>query len=97
MQFAIVVNVVVWRSMRTEMGRQCWLLRDMWRQLMRNCALTSEFSVKNQYGNQDNQYYARFDNRWIRLGLRFKFGNTKLETNESIKELEERERLNKDH
>ena len=34
--------------------------------------LTSDFTVNNQYGNQDNQYYARFDNRWIRLGLRFK-------------------------
>lgn len=59
--------------------------------------LTTDFTVKNQYGNQDNQYYARFDNRWLRLGLRFKFGNTKLETNENIKELEERERLNNDH
>ncbi len=56
--------------------------------------LTSDFSVKNKYNDQDNQYYAKFDNQWIRLGLRYKFGNTKLQTNESIKELEERDRLN---
>lgn len=59
--------------------------------------LTSDFTVKNQYSNQDNQYYARFDNRWVQLGLRFNFGNTKLETNENIKELEERDRLKTNH
>jgi len=57
--------------------------------------LGSDYTVKNDYLDQDNQYYARFDNRWVRLGLRYNFGNTKLSTNESIKELEERERLNK--
>ena len=38
--------------------------------------------------------WTKFDNQWVRLGLRYKFGNTKLKTNESIKELEERDRLN---
>lgn len=55
---------------------------------------TSDFTVSNNYNNQDNQNYAKFDNQWLRLGLRYKFGNTKLQTNESIKELEERDRLN---
>ena len=55
---------------------------------------TSDFNVSNNYNNQDNQNYAKFDNQWLRLGLRYKFGNTKLQTNESIKELEERDRLN---
>ncbi len=59
--------------------------------------LTSDFTVKNQYGNQNNQYYAKFDNRWLRLGLRYKFGNTRLQTNESTRELEERERLKNEH
>ncbi len=59
--------------------------------------LTSDFTVKNQYGNQNNQYYAKFDNRWLRLGLRYKFGNTRLQTNENTKELEERERLKNEH
>jgi len=57
----------------------------------------SDFTVKNDYLDQDNQYYARFDNRWVRLGLRYNFGNTRLSSNESIKELEERDRLNKNN
>ncbi|NND77044.1 MAG: outer membrane beta-barrel protein [Flavobacteriales bacterium] len=57
----------------------------------------SDFTVKNDYLNQDNQYYARFDNRWVRLGLRYNFGNTRLSSNEAIKELEERDRLNKNN
>lgn len=57
--------------------------------------LGSDFTVKNNYLDQNNQYYARLDNRWVRLGLRYNFGNTRLSTNESIKELEERDRLNK--
>ena len=54
---------------------------------------TSDFTVSNNYNNQNNQNYAKFDNQWVRIGLRYKFGNTKLQTNESIKELEERDRL----
>ncbi len=55
--------------------------------------LTSDFTVENKYNNQDNKYYAKFDNQWVRLGLRYKFGNTKLQTNENTKELEERDRI----
>ncbi|WP_066222980.1 TonB-dependent receptor domain-containing protein [Formosa haliotis] len=55
---------------------------------------TTDFTVKNKYLNQDNKYYSRFDNQWIRVGLRFNFGNTKLTTNEKEeKELNERDRL----
>ncbi|MDW5289207.1 outer membrane beta-barrel family protein [Formosa sp. PL04] len=54
----------------------------------------TDFTVKNKYLNQDNQYYSRFDNQWFRLGLRYNFGNTKLTTNEKEeKELNERNRL----
>ncbi|CDF81280.1 TonB-dependent receptor [Formosa agariphila KMM 3901] len=56
---------------------------------------TTDFTLKNQYLNQDNSYYSRFDNQWIRFGLRYNFGNTKLKTNEKeAKELNERNRLN---
>ncbi|WP_434037204.1 outer membrane beta-barrel protein [Formosa sp. 4Alg 33] len=56
---------------------------------------TTDFTVKNKYLNQDNQYYSRFDNQWFRLGLRYNFGNTRLTTNEkNEKELNERNRLN---
>ena len=57
--------------------------------------LGSDFTVKNNYLDQNNQYYARLDNRWVRMGLRYNFGNTKLSTNENIKDFEERDRLNK--
>ena len=59
--------------------------------------LTSDYTLKNKYGGQDNQFYSRFDNRWVRLGLRYKFGNTRLQTNENIKELEERDRIKNEH
>lgn len=55
--------------------------------------LTSDFTIENKYNNQNNKYYAKFDNQWVRLGLRYKFGNTRLQTNENTKELEERERI----
>ncbi|WP_435135669.1 TonB-dependent receptor domain-containing protein [Formosa sp. A9] len=55
---------------------------------------TTDFTVKNKYLNQDNAYYNRFDNQWIRFGLRYNFGNTKLTTNEKEeKDLNERDRL----
>ncbi len=56
--------------------------------------LTSDFTVSNNFNSQNNKNYAKFDNQWVRFGLRYKFGNTKLQTNENIKELEERDRLN---
>ncbi|MFB9052045.1 outer membrane beta-barrel protein [Formosa undariae] len=56
---------------------------------------TTDFTVKNKYLNQDNQYYGRFDNQWFRVGLRYNFGNTRLTTNEKEDtELNERNRLN---
>jgi len=55
----------------------------------------SDETTTNQYLDQNNSLYARFDNRWVRLGLRYNFGNTKLSTNKNIKDLDERNRLNK--
>ncbi len=52
-----------------------------------------EYDVLNQYLNQFNTRIANTDNRYIGLGFRYKFGNTRLETNEYVKELDERERL----
>lgn len=55
---------------------------------------TTDFTVKNKYLNQDNAYYNRFDNQWLRVGLRYNFGNTRLTTNQrEEKELGERNRL----
>ncbi|MCB0469229.1 MAG: outer membrane beta-barrel protein, partial [Flavobacteriaceae bacterium] len=54
---------------------------------------TTDFTVKNNYLNQRNKYYAKFDNQWIRLGLRYNFGNTKLKANQSTSSQAEQDRI----
>ncbi|OUS02353.1 glucosamine-6-phosphate deaminase [Flavobacteriales bacterium 33_180_T64] len=49
--------------------------------------------VYSQYLNQYSTSYRNADNRYIKLGFRYKFGNTKLETNARSSEQEERDRL----
>ncbi|WP_400075704.1 TonB-dependent receptor domain-containing protein [Winogradskyella sp. R77965] len=46
-----------------------------------------------KYLNQSSRRYTDVDNRFIKFGLRYKFGNTKLNTNERSTDVEERERL----
>ncbi len=46
-----------------------------------------------QYLNQSYSKYADIDNRYIKLGFRYKFGNTKLSARERTLEAEERERI----
>lgn len=46
-----------------------------------------------EYQNQSSILNTDIDNRYIKLGFRYKFGNTKLSTNERITEAEERDRL----
>jgi len=48
-----------------------------------------------QYQNQFSKQYVDVDNRYIRLGFRYKFGNTKLNSNARAIDSEERERLEK--
>lgn len=45
------------------------------------------------YLNQSNTRFTDVDNRYIKLGFRYKFGNTKLQTNARTSDLEERNRL----
>ena len=52
-----------------------------------------DFEVRSKYENQDNRNFTNIDNRYVKLGFSYKFGNTTLQTNERIKELNERERL----
>nr|WP_321221347.1 outer membrane beta-barrel family protein [uncultured Psychroserpens sp.] len=54
-----------------------------------------DFDLSTRYQNQFNTQFVDIDDRYIRLGFRYKFGNTRLETNERTKDLEERDRLNK--
>ena len=52
-----------------------------------------DFDISTRYLNQNNSNFINMDNRYIKLGFRYKFGNTKLETNEIIKGREELDRL----
>lgn len=54
---------------------------------------TTDYTVKNNYLNQKNKYYTKFDNQWVRVGLRYNFGNTKLETNQNVSSQAEQERI----
>lgn len=48
-----------------------------------------------KYQNQFSSQYVDIDNRYVRLGFRYKFGNTKLSSNARAIDTEERERLEK--
>ncbi len=52
-----------------------------------------DFDLATQYQNQFNTQTTDVDNRYVRLGFRYKFGNTKLESNARAIDSEERERL----
>ncbi|MDG5491040.1 TonB-dependent receptor [Psychroserpens sp. SPM9] len=54
-----------------------------------------DWDVATQYQNQFNTQFVDEDNRYVKLGFRYKFGNTRLETNQRTKATEERDRLNK--
>lgn len=54
-----------------------------------------DYGVTNRYLNQDSYTYTDEDNRYIKLGFSYKFGNTTLKTNARIKQINERSRLEK--
>lgn len=56
---------------------------------------TQDFNIRSQYLNQNNSTFYDQDTRTIKLGFRYKFGNTNLETNQRIISEEETERLEK--
>lgn len=52
-----------------------------------------DFANSIRYLNQSNSQFSDLDNRYIKLGFSYKFGNTTLETNEKDKSRSERDRL----
>lgn len=54
-----------------------------------------DVSVKSQYLNQNNTTFYDQDTRTIKLGFKYKFGNTNLVTNQREKSQQETERLEK--
>ncbi|WP_246139147.1 outer membrane beta-barrel family protein [Gelidibacter salicanalis] len=56
---------------------------------------TQNYDISSRYLNQNSRIYYDQDTRFIKLGFRYKFGNTNLETNQSSKSQQETERLEK--
>jgi len=52
-----------------------------------------DYETSLGYSNQSSSSFVDWDNRSIKLGFRYKFGNTKLSTNERAVSAEERERI----
>lgn len=52
-----------------------------------------DYDTNTRYLNQFSSNFTNADNRTITLGFRYKFGNTKLETNERSLSKEERDRI----
>ncbi|SDG77205.1 TonB-dependent receptor domain-containing protein [Winogradskyella thalassocola] len=51
------------------------------------------YETSTRYLNQSSSGFGDIDSRYIKLGFRYNFGNTKLNTNERTTSAEERERL----
>ena len=56
---------------------------------------TQDYGITNRYLNQSSESFSDLDNRYIKLGFRYKFGNTNLTTNQRTKAQQETERLEK--
>lgn len=54
-----------------------------------------DFDLSTKYQNQFNTQFVDVDDRYVRVGFRYKFGNTKLNSNVRAIDTEERDRLEK--
>jgi Outer membrane protein beta-barrel family len=54
---------------------------------------TQDYFVTTKFLNQNNILYDNYDTRYVKLGFRYKFGNTKLSTKDHSSSVDERERL----
>ncbi|MEM6685170.1 MAG: outer membrane beta-barrel family protein [Bacteroidota bacterium] len=52
-----------------------------------------EFTNITQFVNQNSRYFSNYDTQTIRVGFRYNFGNTRLQTNQRTKSSAEQERL----
>ncbi|MEM6720333.1 MAG: outer membrane beta-barrel family protein [Bacteroidota bacterium] len=52
-----------------------------------------EFTKLTQFVNQNSRYFTNYDTQTIRVGFRYNFGNTRLQTNQRTKSSSEQERL----
>lgn len=75
-------------------SKSLWNKKAIFSVIVEDLFNDQDYDYYVRYSNQANKSYADFDNRYIKLGFRYKFGNTLLQTNNRSKNLKERERLN---
>lgn len=80
-------NLTVTKSILKKKATVSLLISDLFN--------TQSFKIKSRYLNQDNTSIVNQDTRTIKLGFRYNFGNTNLETNQRNKSQEETDRLDK--
>lgn len=54
-----------------------------------------DYGATTRYLNQDNYSFTDVDDRYVKIGFRYKFGNTNLETNQRTSQHQETNRLEK--
>ena len=54
-----------------------------------------DFRVTTKFLDQNSRLFSNLDNRYIKLGFRYKFGNSRLSTNQRSTSREERMRLDR--
>jgi outer membrane receptor protein involved in Fe transport len=81
----LVSNLSISKSVLNNQGAITFAAADLFN--------TQDFDVKTRYLNQSSSFFTDIDTRYIKLGFRYKFGNTKLQTNQRTNEKEETERL----
>lgn len=91
----IFTNLSIRKSMFKGKGTLSLSVSDLLNE--QNFFVTTELFNQSDPNYQKHTNFINIDDRYIRLGFRYKFGNTKLSTNERTSSVEERERLSNKH
>ena len=81
----LVSNLSVTKSILNKKGVISLAIEDLFNK--------QDYNESVNYLNQSNSSFVDVDSRYIKLGFRYKFGNTKLNTNERTTTAEERDRI----
>ncbi|WP_256259915.1 TonB-dependent receptor domain-containing protein [Winogradskyella luteola] len=84
-QNLVFSNISISKSIFNEKGVISLSVEDLFNK--------QDFDQSVSYLNQSSSNFVDLDNRFVKLGFRYKFGNTKLNTNERASDVEERDRL----
>jgi hypothetical protein len=85
MDSRLISSLSISKSLFNKKGTVSLIIEDLFNE--------QDFFETTSYLNQSSQLFTNLDNRFIKLGFSYKFGNTKLSTNERTTDVEERKRL----